>query len=1129
MTRLRTISLILALAIGATATAQQKPLSLMAAPTGGQHNTVRVPEVMQAISPVDVIHVGGFEGSRLEKNQENYLKTFPIGKYVGLMETRDFTGWDWRQGEQPGKWLEASILTAARTHDAKLNAEAHTMFERIIRSQATDGYIGITAQSARTSAKPLGGMDAYELYFLEHALLTAYEVWKDTKALKAAERLGDYFLHYIGPGKAEFWPSPMRSPENKDKTLKGSMHSEIAGHSIHYSWEGTLLIDPIMRLYEVSGDRRYFDWCRWVVGSIDRWSGWDAYSNLDKVAAGDMPINKIQPYVHAHTFQMNFLGLLRMYQVSGDSSYLRKVIGAWKDIAGRQRYITGGVSVGEHYERDHILPLTGEMMETCATMSWMQLSQALLDITGDSRYADAIERIQWNNVFAEQTIDGDANHYFTPPNGFTPRGYFREPDCCMSSGPRLISMLPGFIYAEGPRGTIYVNQFVSSTTTIGKTRITQETAYPEDGRVDIAIDPAKPASFVVKVRIPEWVDSPALMINGSPVSGIHPGAYATITRVWHTGDKITLELPMHPRWIKHENYMRTSDRKPYKATADPDAPYALVRGPVVYAVDDIWYQGDTSMFSKNRLDSMRVLLTDPDKLLQLPSPDKNILGPGYELQLLTGAGDGKISIPVYPFANIGKWYRDPAHKPDSNSAAWSYAIWLKASPDFPEHASGLLTMPYIFGDNMVLQRNAPVPIWGIARPGANVTIRFQGQTKTATADSKGQWRANLDPISVSAIPSSLVVSSDDDALMMRNILVGDVWFCSGQSNMEYSMRKNSKFEHALRSSSPPNALETANNPEIRIFLVRPNYSKPDYVHIRRAWDTAAGAPLRDFSAAGYFFAKDLYAQEHVPIGLISNAVPGSQIEPFLPASGSEQEGKFFETIVKPLAPYALKGFLWYQGESNCFLNDTARYPDKMERLITGWRKLWENPDLPFYFVQIAPYYYSRSNGGNQSHSQTLEPAFWEAQTKALKLPHTGMVVTTDLVDSAEELHPPYKWEVGRRLALLALANDYHQPVVCSGPIFQRVKANGKTLILTFANVGGGLISQDGKPLDWFETAGPDGKFTPATATIHGTDEIVIKSKHKPVAVRFGWNEAAQPNLFNKAGLPAMPFRATVND
>jgi sialate O-acetylesterase len=351
------------------------------------------------------------------------------------------------------------------------------------------------------------------------------------------------------------------------------------------------------------------------------------------------------------------------------------------------------------------------------------------------------------------------------------------------------------------------------------------------------------------------------------------------------------------------------------------------------------------------------------------------------------------------------------------------------------------------------------------------------------------------------------------------------------------MRKNSKFEKAGHGSGPPDALDSAHNPDIRIFLVRTNYSKPDEVHIRRAWDTAAGAPLRDFSAAGYFFARDIYEQEHVPIGLISNAVPGSRIEPFLPGDAAQAEsadtggtpGKFYETIVRPLAPYAVKGFLWYQGESNCFLNDTIHYPEKMKTLIESWRTLWENPGAPFYFVQIAPFEYSHSNGGNQVHTSTLEPAFWEAQAKALELPHTGMVVTTDLVDSIQELHPPYKWEVGRRLALLALANDYHERVVCSGPTYASLTAKGKTIILTFTNTGSGLISHDGRPLDWFETAGANGKFVAATATIEGNDKIIVKTKGKPTAIRFGWNEAAQPNLYNKEGLPAMPFRAAITD
>jgi len=1052
----------------------------------------------KAVPATQVVQVGGFVGGRLEKNRDNFLKTFPIGNYVTMVEERKHTAWDWRQGEQPGKWLESAILSKM--------PEAHAVFERMLKAQSPDGYLGV-------SEKPLRGMDAYELYFTQHALLTAYEVWKDRRALQAARRLGDYFLDHIGPGKAEFWPSAVHAPENKGKMLKGTMHSEIAGHSIHYSWEGSLLIDPMMRLYQLTKDRRYFDWCKWVVGSIDRWSGWDAYSNLDRVADGEMGIDKVQPYVHTHTFQMNFLGLLRMYEVSGDTNYLRKVVGAWKDIAGRQLYITGGVSVGEHYEKDYVKPLTGEMMETCATMSWIQLSEYLLELTGDPRYADAIERICFNQVFAEQTIDGDANHYFTPPNGVVPRGYFREPDCCMGSGHRLLSMLPGFIYGTGvavpgkpgAAADIYVNQYIPSSVVLGGVRVEQRTEYPSDGKIEIGIGPARAAEFAVHVRVPGWCVKPVVSVNGEVVSGVVPGKYVVVKRVWKKGDKIEVELPMELGWVRHEHYLKTSDRKPYKTyLTDPaDAPYALVRGPVVYAVDDIWYKGDTADF-RGSMDSVKYVLAPVSGLRQVAA-SAGILGPGYEVPVVL-AGGREAVMPVYPFANIGKWYRDAEHKPDSNAAAWKYAIWLKGV------APVSLSLPKIFEDNMVLQRGRKVPVWGIASPGRVVSVEFGGKVQTAEADRTGEWRVELGPLEASAVGRELVVRDDaGGTVKFRNVLVGEVWLCSGQSNMEYTMRKNSKFD----------TVEEAGDPEIRLFLVGTHYSKPE---ARGVWNPAVGEGLRAFSAPGYFFAKELHARLRVPVGVIANAVPGSAIEPYLPDSG-----KFYTTMVKPLAPYGIRGFCWYQGETNCFENDTVAYPGKMKRLVEGWRGLWEGADLPFYFVQIAPFYYSKSNGGGQPHSVESEADFWGAQEKALALPHTGMVVTSDLVDSLKDLHPGHKREVGRRLALWALAKDYGQRLVCSGPVFRGATVKGKKVEIGFDEVGSGLVSHNTRPLDWFEVAGADGRFVPAKAKIAGVGKVVLSSGVKdPKAVRFGWNEAAQPNLFNKEGLPAMPFRVNVD-
>ncbi len=515
------------------------------------------------------------------------------------MEQRDFKDWNWRKGEQPGKWIESSILTAERTHDTALATKTRAMLARVIASQEPGGYIGITAADIRTPEKPLRGMDAYELYFLQHALLTGYEDWHDTKSLDAARRLGDYFIQTIGPGKAEFWPSKDRYPDNMGKTLKGTQHSDIAGHSIHYSWEGTLLIDPMMRLYQLTGEKKYLDWCRWVVSRIDVWSGWNAFSKLDSVAGGTLPVNKIQPYVHAHTFQMNFLGFLRLYQATGDTSYLSKVEGAWRDVNKRQTYITGGVSVGEHYERDYIKPLTGEMIETCSTMSWLQLSQYLLDLAGaDGRpYADEMEKLIWNQVFAEQTIDGDGNRYFTPPNGFKPSGYFRAdgPDCCTSSGHRLLSMLPGFIYATGSyehTPIVYVNQYIASTANIplskgGTTELVQTGSYPQGDKVVITVNPATPIRFSLYLRTPAWCDDPVLLVNGQVSPIIKQPYYMPVTRVWKKGDRIELRLPMKLQWVRHDHYLKTSDKKPYITSEDNDAPWALQRGPIVYAVDNM--------------------------------------------------------------------------------------------------------------------------------------------------------------------------------------------------------------------------------------------------------------------------------------------------------------------------------------------------------------------------------------------------------------------------------------------------------------------------------------------------------------------------------------------------------------
>lgn len=449
-------------------------------------------------------------------------------------------------------------------------------------------------------------------------------------------------------------------------------------------------------------------------------------------------------------------------------------------------------------------------------------------------------------------------------------------------------------------------------------------------------------------------------------------------------------------------------------------------------------------------------------------------------------------------------------------------------------AGATIVLPRILAHGMVLQRDKVVPIWGTASVGEKISVQFANKTKNAVADAEGHWMVLLDPLKASNKPDNLIISGSN-TIVLDNILVGEVWICSGQSNMEYAMRKNSKIAKPdVPGQNPVDELEYANNPEIRLFLVnRKELAKPDRQH--KGWSIARDSALRSFSAAGYFFAKEINAKLDVPVGMISSAIPGSAIEPWIPESGFVSDyfkdrkitgdpGKFYEPMIAPLAPFAIKGFLWYQGETNCFQNETIEYTYKMEALINSWRKTWNDSSLPFYYVQIAPYYYSKNAGKYPLTKETL-PKFWEAQQLAMKIPNTGMAHTTDLISSPDDLHPGFKWEVGRRLAQWPLAKDYAQDVVPTGPQFQKMRRKSRKIVLSFNYVGDGLTAKDGKPLNQFEIAAADGKYVPANALIKGNKIIVsATSVKRPLNVRFGWDEGGRANFYNSNGLPALPFR-----
>ncbi len=491
-------------------------------------------------------------------------------------------------------------------------------------------------------------------------------------------------------------------------------------------------------------------------------------------------------------------------------------------------------------------------------------------------------------------------------------------------------------------------------------------------------------------------------------------------------------------------------------------------------------------------------------------------------------------------------------------------------------------LPVVIGSHMVLQREQSCPIWGWADPGEAVTVEFAGQKLATKAAADGTWSVKLRSMKANATPQTMTVSGKNK-LALEDVLVGEVWLCSGQSNMEWpvSASDNAKEEIA-----------NANHPRIRHIKIphRPS-EKPEREVQSDGWQVSSSNTVASFTAVGYYFGRTLMKDLDVPIGLLGCNWGGTRIEPWtppvgfkavpalkkdfadkldtfpakIPATGPDmqpaldkngkaivgKDGKpvlkpvlekngrpkqkiimgtdgkpvmtvnhqsplaLYNGMVHPLVPFAIRGAIWYQGESNN--GEDMLYYEKMKALIAGWRKVWDNSKLPFYYVQLAPYTY----GGDP----TKLAGIWEAQTAALEIPHTGMAVTVD-IGNIKNIHPTNKQETGRRLALWALAKTYGKKgFEYSGPLYDGMKVRGNKIELSFDHIGGGLVSRDGKPLTHFTIAGADKNFVEAKAEIVGK-KVVVSSDAvaKPVAVRFAWHQQAEPNLSNKDGLPASPFR-----
>lgn len=483
-------------------------------------------------------------------------------------------------------------------------------------------------------------------------------------------------------------------------------------------------------------------------------------------------------------------------------------------------------------------------------------------------------------------------------------------------------------------------------------------------------------------------------------------------------------------------------------------------------------------------------------------------------------------------------------------------------------------LPGFFNDHMVIQQQMPVPIHGWADPGESVTVSLGEHTATTTATALGRWQVELPALTASFDPLTLQVKGNNE-LTINDVLVGEVWLCSGQSNMEWTVAS---------SSNAAAEIAAARYPMIRHIKIgrRPQPSPQD--DVSAAWQVCSPETAAGFTACGYYMARQLHQELNVPIGLINSSWGGTRVEPWTPPVGFAQvpalkdihtsvmnrtpgteryqsrmidhiadtkewlqaasaalvarepappqpafpaelapfkshqdPTMLYNGMIHALVGYPIRGAIWYQGESNH--SEGMLYFEKKKALINGWRQLWGQGEFPFYFVQIAPFKY-----GNED--PTILARFWEAQSAVLQLPQTGMVVTNDIA-TINNIHPPNKQDVGLRLANLALHNEYGKTdVVCNSPTLKSVQPDDGALRVTFTETGGGLKTRDGQPATHFEVVGPgSGGFQPAEATIDG-DTVVLRSDKvsEPTAFRFAWHKTAEPNLTGGTGLPVSAVR-----
>lgn len=442
------------------------------------------------------------------------------------------------------------------------------------------------------------------------------------------------------------------------------------------------------------------------------------------------------------------------------------------------------------------------------------------------------------------------------------------------------------------------------------------------------------------------------------------------------------------------------------------------------------------------------------------------------------------------------------------------SLWTLIVFGLPGPAGAKLATHMLLTDNAVLQQGIKVPVWGTTDSADEVKVSIAGQEQSAKPEG-GKWRVTLSPLKAGG-PLEMTITQGGDKLIVKNLLVGEVWLCGGQSNMQWEVHESGGAKEAIAS---------AGNDKIRLFSVQRPGKQMSHAN---AWHVCDPDTVAKFSAVGYYFGRDLQKNLAVPIGLISSNLGGTTAERWMTAETlasnpdlkdmTAPQGKhdLYDQMIKPLAPFAIRGAIWYQGESN---TDRAyHYRKVLPAMIGDWRKTFEVGDFPFLIVQLTSFqglWPKRTEDWAELRESQLRTA--------QEVPNVAIAVTTDLGDKTD-IHPQKKAEIGARLALIARAKAYGEKIEHSGPLYDGMENGGQRVTLRFSHVDGGLVA-DGPKLEGFTIAGEDKKFVPAAAEI--VDNTVVVSSpevDKPAAVRYDWQNLTKGNLRNKENLPASPFR-----